>query len=265
MEKANDGGKTAIITGGSSGIGRATASLFARNGFRGLALAARDARELQNAAHEVTYPGCDVLALPTDVTREDQVQTLVRQALERWGRIDVLVANAGQYIRAPISRLAVEDLEHSMAVNFYGAIYAILAVLPVMQAQHSGHIVLVSSLDAKKGLPPDAPYVAAKFAVSGFVEVLRQEMRSSGISVTTVYPGRVDTPMVSSLRFPRISPKMPPERVSAAILSALHHHPAEVIVPTQGKFLYWINVISPFLADQAVRLLHLEGWENQGG
>jgi NAD(P)-dependent dehydrogenase (short-subunit alcohol dehydrogenase family) len=93
---------------------------------------------------------------------------MVQQVLKQWGRVDILISNAGEYIRAPITDLDPADLQRSLDVNYFGGVYCIKAVLPHMLAQQSGHILAVTSLDGKIGLPPDAPYVSAKFAMTGF-------------------------------------------------------------------------------------------------
>jgi short-subunit dehydrogenase len=113
----------------------------------------------------------------------------------------------------------------------------------------------------KIGLPPDAPYVSAKFALTGFCEVLRQEVRDSGISVTNILPGRVDTPMIDHLKFSWISAKIMPEKVALAILDAIRKQKPSVIIPSQAKLLYYINVFAPSLSDWLARYFHLEGWE----
>jgi NADP-dependent 3-hydroxy acid dehydrogenase YdfG len=253
--------KVAIVTGASSGIGRATALALAGEGAH-VALAARNATALHEVAQAVRALGQEALAVPTDVTQRDQVEQLVAETLARWERVDILVANAGAYVRCPVPDLTVAEVERSMAINFYGALYAILAVLPQMLTQKSGHLVLVSSMDAKKGLPPDAPYVAAKFALAGLGEVLRQELYGSGVRVTTVFPGRVDTPMIATLQVPWISAKIPPKAVARAIVRAIHRRQPEVIVPFQARALLYLNTLSPRLGDWIARLFHLEGWEN---
>ena len=253
--------KVAIVTGASSGIGRATALALAGEGAH-VALAARNATALHEVAQAIRALGHEALAVPTDVIRQDQVERLVTETLAHWKRVDILVANAGAYVRCPIPDLTVAEVERSMAVNFYGALYAILAVLPHMLNQKNGHLVLVSSMDAKKGFPLDAPYVAAKFALAGFGEVLRQELYGSGVHVTTVFPGRVDTPMIATLQVPWISAKIPPEIVARAIVRAIHRRQLEVIVPFQARALVYLNTLSPRLGDWIARLFHLEGWEN---
>ncbi|NPV06987.1 MAG: SDR family NAD(P)-dependent oxidoreductase [Anaerolineae bacterium] len=257
-------GRVALITGASSGIGKCTALALAQRGVN-LALAARREGALQEVAHRARAFGVEAEALPTDVTSREQAERFVQAALDRWGRADILVTCAGAYVRAHATRLTVADVERSMAVNFYGTLYPLLAVLPHMLARKQGHLIMVTSLDGKKGLPLDAPYVAAKAAVGGLAESIRQDLRGSGVAVTAVFPGRVDTPLIESLRVPAISAKIPPERVADAIVRALHRRPPEVILPPQGRLLHCVNVVSPRLGDWFVRLFHLEGWETTPG
>jgi NADP-dependent 3-hydroxy acid dehydrogenase YdfG len=252
--------KVAVVTGASSGIGHATSFALSKQGAC-VALAARSTDTLDRFVREIHELGGSALALPTDVTRPEQVARLVEETLALWGRVDILISNAGQYIRSPISDLNIAAIERSMAVNYYGHVYAVTAVIPRMLAQKSGHIVLVSSMDAKKGLPPDAPYVSAKFALTGFGEVLRQELYGSGIHVTTVFPGRVDTPMIANLRVPAIQPKLSAETTARAILRAIERRQAEVYLPAYSRLLVYLNVFTPRAADWVARIFHLQGWE----
>jgi NAD(P)-dependent dehydrogenase (short-subunit alcohol dehydrogenase family) len=251
--------KVAIVTGASLGIGRATALALAKQGAC-VALASRNGEALSTLAEELKHPGSQVLVIPTDVTQREEVEALVREVVAHWGRVDILVSNAGEYIRAPIIDLDPATIQRSLDVNFFGGVYCVKAVLPHMFAQKSGHIVFVTSMDGKIGLPPDAPYVSAKFALTGFCEVLRQEVRDRGISVTNVLPGRVDTPMIENLKFSWISPKLAPESVARAILMGIRKRKPIVILPPGAKLLYYINVFAPTLSDRLARLFHLEGW-----
>ncbi|NPA90674.1 MAG: SDR family NAD(P)-dependent oxidoreductase [Chloroflexi bacterium] len=253
-------GAVAIVTGASSGIGKETALALAREGAR-VVLAARRRPLLEEVAQAIHALGGEALVIPTDVRDREQVDHLVRETLARWGQVDILVANAGAYIRRPIRELRVEDLEESMAVNFYGSVYPVLAVLPHMLARGHGHIVLVTSMDAKKGIPPDGPYVAAKFALAGFGDVLRQELHGTGVRATVVFPGRVDTPLIADLTVPWISAKIPPTTVAQAILRGIRKNAPEVIVPWHARLLVYAQVISPRFADWAVRFLRLSGEE----
>ncbi len=251
--------KVTIVTGASSGIGRDTALALAKLG-ASVALAARSGDVLLKIAEEIKRQGRNVIVIPTDVTQREQVEQMVRGVLAQWGRIDILVSNAGEYIQAPIIDLDPADIQRSLDVNFFGGVYCIKAVLPHMLNQKSGHIVVVTSMDGKIGLPPDAPYVSAKFALTGFCEVLRQELKNSGISVTNVLPGRVDTPMIDDLQFSWISPKISSETVALSIVDAIRRRRPIVIVPPQAKLLYYINVFAPLLSDRLARVFHLEGW-----
>lgn len=251
--------KVAIVTGASSGIGRATALLLAKAG-AGLALAARREAALQELATEIQELGGKALHFPVDVTQREQVEAMARHVLSHWGRVDILIANAGEYIRGPIVDLELADLQRSLDINYFAAVYCIKAVLPDMLARQSGQIVAVTSMDGKIGLPPDAPYVSAKFALTGFLEVLRQEVSDQGIVVTNVLPGRVDTVMIEQLRFSWVSPKISPEAVARSILDAIRRRRAIVIVPPQARLLYYINVFAPRLSDRLSRFFRLEGW-----
>ena len=254
-------GRVAVITGASSGIGRATALEFAREG-ADLVLAARNETALAGLVAEIAALGREAIAVPTDVTRRPEVKRLVEEALARFGRIDIFVSNAGIYHRCPVRDLKIEDVERVMAVNFYGFLHGVQEVLPHMLGRGTGHIVLVSSVDGKKGLPPDGAYVASKFAVSGLAEVLRQELYGTGVHVSTVFPGRVDTPLIADLDVPWISAKIPPAKVARAILKAIKKKKPEIVVPWLGpKTLLLLNFLSPRLGDWAVRVFRLEGKE----
>ena len=257
-------GKVALITGASSGIGRATALALAGEGVR-VALAARNETTLEEVAQSIQAMGGEALVVPTDVTHEDQVKRLVAETTDCWKQVDILVANAGSYVRCPVREITVAKIENSLAINFYGALYSIMAVLPSMLARKSGHLVLIASMDAKKGLPLDATYVAAKSALSGLGEVLRQELHGTGVYTTIVFPGRVDTPMIARLRVPWISAKISPHKVAKNIVRAIHRRSPELIVPPSARLLIYLNTISPPLGDWIVRRLHLEGRELEPG
>jgi short-subunit dehydrogenase len=252
--------KIAIVTGASSGIGRETALALAGQGAH-VVLAARNKTQLEAVAQAIQRLGRKAWVVPTDMAQPDQVERLVTNTLARWQRVDILIANAGVYVRCPVTELTVSEIECSLAINFYGAVHSVLAVLPSMLARNSGNLVFVTSVDGKKGIPPDAPYAIAKFALTGFAEVLRQELYGTGVYVTNILPGRVDTPMISNLRVPWISAKIPPQAVARAIVRAIHRRSPEVIIPFPARVLVYVNTLSPHLGDWFVRLFHLEGWE----
>jgi len=252
----------AIVTGASSGIGRQTALLLARKGVR-VVLVARRVAPLEECAREIRAGGGNAVPLLTDVAEPAQIRSLVEKSLAECGRIDLCVCCAGTYIRGRIQDITRDDLEASMRVNFFGSALLIREVLPHMLARGSGHVVAVTSVDGKKGLPLDGPYVAAKWAMTGFMDVLRQEMQGTGVGVSTVLPGRVDTPMIAHLRVPLISAKISAVRVARAVVRAIERNRAELIIPYAGsKTLLLASALSARAGDFLIRLFKLEGEEN---
>jgi len=225
-----------------------------------MALGARNGDGLEETAASVNALGSEALVIKTDVTEQAQVNSLVEAALKRWGSVDILVANAGQYIHRLAVELDATIVERSMQINFYGQLYAVLAVMPHMLSQRSGSIVLVSSLDSKVFLPTDGPYVAAKSALTGLGGVLRQELAPHGIHVCIMLPGRVGTAFISNLKVPAISGVVPPEMVAKAIVTGISKRRAEIILPTRVRLLYYASVIHPALGDWAVRTFNFQGW-----
>jgi NAD(P)-dependent dehydrogenase (short-subunit alcohol dehydrogenase family) len=186
-------GRVVLITGASSGHGLLLARHAAERGAR-LVLAARGANELQAAAAELDGRGAPgVLTVPTDVTDAGQVQTLVDRAIDRFGQVDVLVNNAGIISVGPLHTMTVNDFRDALATNFWGAVYATLAVLPHMRARRFGRIGNVVSIGGLVGVPHLAPYTASKFALTGFTRALRAELAGDNILVTGVYPHTMRT------------------------------------------------------------------------
>jgi short-subunit dehydrogenase len=130
-----------------------------------------------------------------------------------------------------------------------------------MLARRCGHIVLVTSMDGKKGLPLDAPYVSAKFALSGYGDVLCQELRGTGVHSTVVYPGRVDTAMIEKIKVHWIQPKASVDSVVRAILAGIRRRKPEVLTPPHVALLPLANIVSPHLANWFIRFFRLEGWD----
>ena len=252
--------KIAVVTGASSGIGRATALALAQRGAK-VALAARRVGLLEEVAAQIRQADGEALVVPTDVSEPFQIDNLIREVLSRWGQVDILVSNAGQYIRRTTTELDAEVIQASMRVNFFSHLHAVLAALPHMLERRSGHIVLVSTMNGKKGIRPDAPYAAAKFALNGLGEVMRHELREQGIAVVLILPGRVDTPLIENLKVPWISAKISPQAVAKAILRGIERNQAEVYVPPYVKLLYIVNALSPRLGDLIARSFHLQGLE----
>jgi len=248
--------KVAVVTGASSGIGKLTAIVLSKMGAK-VVLAARSESKLQEIKSQILAEGNQAIIIKVDVSNQEDNEKLIDGVLKEWGRIDIFVANAGQYVQKYINDCKIEDIQNSMNVNFYGAVHGIKLALPVMQKQKSGNIVIVNSLDAQKGIVGDGPYVAAKFALSGLAEVLRQEVKLNGIVVTSVYPGRVDTPMIEDIKVPWISPKISAEKVVKAILKGIIKNKPIVIVPKSYYFLGALNNIFPSIMDWLYRKFRL--------
>ena len=250
----------AIVTGASRGIGAAIALELARAG-HDVALLARSVPDLERSAAAVRAVGGQALVLPTDATDAAAVAAAVREVQQSFGRVDVVVANAGVYRRAPATAVTRADLELALRDNFWSAFHLLAACVPLLRAQRRGHVVILNSFDAKKGLPLDAAYAAAKAALASFGASLRQDLRQDGVHVCSVFPGRVDTAMVGQLEVPAISAKIPAERVARAVLRGIRWRRAEVLVPWHIRSLWWLDVLSPRLGDWLVRVLRLDGRE----
>ncbi len=183
-----------VITGASSGIGRATAIEFARHNTR-LVLAARNESNLEKTARACAKAGArEVLIVPTDTTVESEVQELASRAAEEFGRIDVWVNDAGVGLYATFEETPVEDYRRLLETNLFGYIYGARAALPYFRKQGSGVLINVGSQVSLGGLPYQNAYVTSKYAVRGFSDSLRQELVGSDIHVCTVYPASTDTP-----------------------------------------------------------------------
>src|SRR3982751_6175431 len=185
--------RVAVITGGSRGLGLLMARELAAAGAR-LAILARDPAEPAPARRERAAAGGQrVLALPCDVGNEDEVRWAINAAAERFGRLDVLINNAGVIQVGPLEHMTVEDFEEAMRVHFWGPLYATLAALPHLRKQETARIVHISSLGGRLAIPHLVPYSASKFALVGLSDGLRSELAKEGIYVTTVCPGLMRT------------------------------------------------------------------------
>lgn len=183
-----------MITGASSGIGEALAVEFGRRG-ASVGLLARRAEVLREVAGKVEAAGGRALAVAVDVRDAGEVKLAAAKVVERFGRVDVLVANAGKGEITLARSFNIETATQVLSVNLLGAMNSVAAVLPEMLERGSGQIVGISSLAAYRGFPGSGAYCASKAALSTFFESLRVELRPSNIYVTTIHPGFIDTPM----------------------------------------------------------------------
>lgn len=191
-QEADLRGSVALVTGGSRGLGLALSRKLASHGCR-LAICARDESELAAARADLEARGAEVFTVSCDVADQERVAAMVDAVTRCYGRIDVLVNNAGIIVVAPLATLTHEEFERVMAINFWGVLNTTLAVLPGMRAQRSGRIVNITSIGGKVATPHLLPYTCAKFAAVGFSQGLRAEVAADGISVTTVVPGLMRT------------------------------------------------------------------------
>lgn len=187
--------KVVVITGASSGLGEATARLLASEGAK-VVLAARRSDRIQALAEEL---GENALAVPTDVTDLKQVQQLVDKAVEAFGRIDVMLNNAGLMPLAPLEELKTDEWNQMIDVNLKGVLNGIAAALPHMKQQKSGHFINVSSVYGHKLGPAATVYCATKFAVRALSEGLRQEVKPYNIRTTVISPGAVATELLEHI------------------------------------------------------------------
>lgn len=185
-------GQVALITGASSGLGRASALAFAQAG-ADVALFARSERDLQGVAAEVEKLGKRVLVLPTDLTDDTALGRAVERVVRDFGRVDVLLNNAGTDVPGAVKDLSVSDWDRVLAVNLRAPFLLAKAVFPAMQAQGYGTIINVSSVAGKRGWANAAAYCAAKFGLTGFTQALHAEGQAYGIRAVVVYPGAMAT------------------------------------------------------------------------
>ena len=253
--------KVVIITGASSGIGKSCAEEFASRGAN-LVLAARQYVTLceLTAALEKKY-GIKAVAVQVDVTKEEDCEHLIKQALITFGGIDILINNAGISMRALFSELDLSVLKNLMDVNFWGTVYCTKYALPEI-LKTKGSIIGVSSIAGYRGLPGRTGYSASKFAMNGFMEALRTELLNSGVHVMVACPGFT----TSNIRVAALAKDgsshgetsmeegkmMSPEEVAKNIVNGIASRKRTLVMTGQGKLTVWINKLLPALADKLV-------------
>jgi short-subunit dehydrogenase len=247
--------RVVIITGASSGIGAATARACGAEGMR-VALAARREALLREVAAEVVAAGGEALVCPTDVAESGQAAALVATVLERFGTVDVLLANAGVGSSGWLAEISEEEIARMVAINLLGAIHCVRAVLPVMLAQGRGHVLTVSSVAGGIALPRAAVYAATKAGVHRFAEGLRREVRPHGVHVTDILPGFIDTPMLA--RSEGI-PKAPVDALARTILHGIRHPRRVIVFPAWYRLVLAANHTFPALIDGLVALRERRG------
>ena len=191
-------GQVILVTGAASGIGQELCRLFARRGFR-IGLVDRDKSRLEAFTDELRQAGVRCAAASIDVRQREQVQDAVHQIVGALGPPDILIPCAGICRASTVDDLRISELEEIFSVNFLGMVYMIEAVLPLMLERKSGQIAGISSMAGVRGIPFEPAYSASKAAAAAYLESLRSELRQRGITVTTVFPGYVQTPLLDEI------------------------------------------------------------------
>jgi NAD(P)-dependent dehydrogenase (short-subunit alcohol dehydrogenase family) len=252
-------GKVALITGGSSGIGRGTALRLASHGV-GVAVASRTVSALEEVVREAEALGVEALAVPTDVTDIEQCRRAVETTAARFGRLDVLVCSAGVSMRGLFADAEPAALEHIMRVNFFGTLYPTYFAVPHVKKSR-GSLVAISSLTGKRGTPSYAIYGASKFAVRGLYDSVRLELAAAGVHVGVVSPGFVATPLrqrvLDGRGQPWPTPPTPPFRVWP--VEKCVDRVVRLILKRQSQALL-PSFVSPFLALDEITGGRLGDW-----
>lgn len=251
-------GKTVLITGASSGIGRVTALRMAEAGAN-LFLVARRVARLEAVAAEARAWGAATETFPGDVTRSEVMHSAVTACVARFGRLDVLVNNAGEGFFASVEDTTEADLDRMIGVNLKGAFHGIQSALPVMRRQQAGHIINIASTAGRRGSPYVGAYCASKFALIGLTESLRVELLETGIDVSLVCPGvtRTDFFMSAQRRtHHHQGPSMKAdtaEEVASWIVGLTQRPRPEVLPQALGRKAFLaLNLLAPGLADRVL-------------
>ncbi|AFS81806.1 short-chain dehydrogenase/reductase SDR [Candidatus Nitrosopumilus koreensis AR1] len=247
--------KTILITGASSGIGKQTAIEFAKLGAN-IILVARRKEKLDELANELKKFSIVTLVCQCDVSNKEQVKEMSKTVLEKFDSIDVLVNNAGFAIYGSVKELSIDEIESQMETNYFGMVYCIKNFLPFMLEKKSGHIVNVASVAASFGLPGIASYCASKFAMLGFSEGLKHELKDTGVGITVVSPIMVRTDFFDHPSFekmPKYSPtSLSSNTVAKAILRAANSSRLEIIVPSVVRGAVWLKHTFPYFINPII-------------
>jgi all-trans-retinol dehydrogenase (NAD+) len=249
-------GQTVLVTGAARGLGRLIALDFAREGAK-VAIADLRESELRSTAAELEALGAETLALPVDLRTRAACYRMVEDVRVRWGRIDVLVNNAGVVFNADVADQDDDRLQLTMDVNFMAQVWATRAVLPEMIARKSGAIVSIASGAGKVGVPAMGIYCASKFALIGFFDSLRHELRQkqAGIKVITVCPGYMATKMFVGAKVPRLTVLFNPQRTSTALMHALAGGGEELFIPWTIRGIAMLRgLLPPRLMEAALEI-----------
>jgi short-subunit dehydrogenase len=250
--------KSVIITGASSGIGRELAFRLAEKGAK-LVIGARNLKRLEEVAAQCNKLGGETIAVPLDVSKKEECKVVVEKAIETFGKIDVLVNNAGITMWAEFEKVTnLEAMEQIMQINFFGSMYMTYYALPWL-IKSKGQIVGVSSLTGKTGIPTRSIYAASKHAMAGFFDSLRIEVKNKGVAVTMIYPGFVSSEVRERALDARGVPLgkspvkekevMSVEECVKQMLPVIEKRKRELVMTTRARIGLWLKMVAPGLTD----------------
>jgi short-subunit dehydrogenase len=251
-------GRVAVITGGSSGIGLAIAEHLAREGVK-VVLGARRTDRLEQAVRAIAAQGGSAEALPIDVAQEADVVRVVQRAHEAFGRLDIMVCNAGFGYYGSVDEMPSDVMRRMMDVNFMGSFYGARAVVPIFRQQGHGHLIFISSIVGKRGIPFMSGYSATKAAQAAFAESLRAEFTGTRVHVSTIFPVSTTTEFRYAMErdfghdVSGLGPKQPVEAVADAIVTCVRRPRPEVYPHATSRALAVLNAVAPGFTDRIVR------------
>ncbi|MFO8236206.1 MAG: SDR family oxidoreductase [Bacteroidales bacterium] len=250
--------KVIIITGASSGIGRACVYRFAQQGAK-VVFGARNKEKLDTIEKDLKEKHNDVLAVPTDVSEPDSCKNLIHKTIEKYGKIDILINNAGVSMRGLFEHTNVDVIKKLMDINFWGMVYCTKYALPHL-LKSKGSVIGISSIGGFQGLPGRTGYSSSKFAMHGFLETLRIETLKKGLHVLVAAPGFTATNVRKSALGPDGDPQgesprnenkmMKPDEVAKVIEKGIRKRRRTIIMTTEGKLTVFLNRIIPKYMDK---------------
>jgi len=239
-------GKVAIVTGGGKGIGKAISICLAKGGVD-IVAAARTAEDVKQTASEIEALGKRALGLSIDITSEVQIGEMVKKTMDIFGRIDILVNNAGIISNGMVENMSLKDWQTAIDTNLTGPFLCCREVLGIMKRQGCGKIITISSMSGRRGLPNTSAYCASKYGLTGLMDSLAKEVGKDNITVTTIFPGLVDTGMAANVDFKHRKSELrspdnwcKPEDIAEAVLMAANMpHRTSImdisVVPTRQR------------------------------
>lgn len=259
-----------VVMGASTGIGRATALEFAKQG-ASVVVSARSQDALDSLVTEISATGGKAIAAAADVAVLSQVQAVAEKAVEQFGRLDTWVHLAATAVFAPFEQVTPAEFERVIQVNLMGQVYGAMSALPHLRRTGKGALIHVTSVEARRSLPLQSSYSASKHGIEGFLDSLRVELQHEGvpISVTNVMPATINTPFYNKgltklgVQPTGVPPYYQPELVAEAIVHVAAHPTRDIIVGDVGRVLDLLQKVSPALLDWVLQAIAIEGQRTQ--